>query len=172
MYLRLTFFGLSLVALCGAASCEDNDRTTVDPGPQPPPAQMPNGDASVEPPTVDAGRGDAGDGDAGDAGPSCAQRAQRLTDWTDAHLACNADADCRIVADCGPFGDAFPVNAAGLEQAEWLFVRRCSPGLFDNMPIYAPRCREQQCVLGEELTCCGCPPPESDAGGDAGQDAG
>jgi hypothetical protein len=165
---------LSTLGIVAAAfGCDSGTLTTVlppwDAAVAPPGPQDSGTDAAVPtPPPVEGDAGDAGDaGNADtDSGPSACQRTeQEFTAWVASHLSCSVDTDCRVIYDCGPHGDSFPVNSSGWDEAADLYENRCGGWGWDGFERYAPRCREQRCVLGEQLQCCGCGP--FDAGVDA-----
>lgn len=143
--------------------------------PEPPPltdaAVAPEGGASGSGGAPDSGgTGGSDPGGAGGSGgaASCEQKAQAFADLVAAHSACSVDVDC-AVANCGPHGDAYALQRflpdAIRDAVDDAYLARCGELVTgDRDPLYAARCQDQQCVIGEVIGCCGCP---LDAGPDA-----
>ena len=173
MYLRLVLACLSVAALSGSFGCESGSTTTIvavpdastdtpsEPGPT---------DASVSsiPDADTADSGGSGGSGGSDAASDCEVKEHAFTELVAAHSGCSVDADCRPM-NCGAHGDAYAIRLDTLDPTldalDDAYTARC--GVLtssNNDPLYLARCRNQRCVLGEVVSCCGCP---LDAGPDA-----
>jgi len=174
MYLRRVLAWLAVAAASGAFGCESGNITRISVPPDaavdlPHEPALTDASVSSTPEAGTAGSGGMGGTGGADAASDCQAKEQAFTALVAAHSDCSVDADCRVI-NCGDLADAYAIRldtpGATVDAIDDAYFARCGqrePS--NNNPLYRARCRDQRCVLGEQVSCCGCPP--DDAGPDA-----